>query len=243
MSSGTPPSMCTRSKCASAAAAASAPWKRSTIARASQRLRSRGPVPRGGSLHGQQREPRRHRLVREAQRLAVLLLGRLGRRRCGCPATWTSSRRRRCPAGSASSAPPAGAGRRRAGCRAPSSRLNVWSVPAELDVGFDRDRVVALQQRIQQSRGSRSARRPCSAWRSRRARGSARRSGCAPARKSSSIAMSSHSPLRRPRATRVVAQDVEGLLLEGLRRWRRSPRPTARAASTSARYGSPTRAV
>ncbi len=32
----------------------------------------------------------------------------------------------------------------------PSSRLNFWSVAAELDVGPDRDRVVALQQRVQQ---------------------------------------------------------------------------------------------
>ena len=44
-----------------------------------------------------------HRLIGDAQRLAVHLLGRRRSRRCGCQATWTSSARRRCRRGSASS--------------------------------------------------------------------------------------------------------------------------------------------
>ncbi len=87
---------------------------------------------------------------------------------------------------------------------------------AELDVGLDRHRVVALQQRIEQleDRDRRRGRR--SAWRSRRARGSGRRSSCGRARNSSSIGMSSHSLLRRT-SIRSRVEHLERLLLEGPR--------------------------
>ena len=148
MSSGTPPSMCTRSKCASAAAAASAPWKRSTIARASARLASRGPVPAGGSSTASSENHVRHRLVGEAQRLAVLLLRRLGHadvvaQRLGHlldPVGPRQDRHRQDRLlGLAVGALDVAA----------EQQVERLVGAAELDVGVDRDRVVALQQRVQ----------------------------------------------------------------------------------------------
>ena len=69
---------------------------------------------------------------------------------------------------------------------------------AELDVGLDRDRVVGLHQRVEQLRDRDRLVRARSAWRSRRARGSARRSSSASAAGSRrSRACSSHSLLKR----------------------------------------------
>ena len=71
-----------------------------TSARAIARLASRGG--RGVErLVEQQLVVDRHRLVGDPHQLAEHLLRRLGHRPRSCRATWTSSGRRRCPAGSA----------------------------------------------------------------------------------------------------------------------------------------------
>ena len=170
----------TRSKCA---------WRRPRRppGRGSAR-RSRAPARawrraarcrRRRSAPSEQRVPRRHRRVGQRQRLARTSPRAARSRRCGCPATWTSSRRRRCPGriGIVSTAC--------SGCAvgalhvAAEQQVEGLVGAAELDVGLDRDRVVALHQRIEQleHRDRRRARR--SAWRSRRARAAARRSSCA----------------------------------------------------------------
>ena len=108
---------------------APAPWKRATSSRASARLASRGPTPAGDRRAQQQLVPGRERVVRDAQRLAVHLLRRLGdpdvvaeglrHLRVAVEPGQQRQRQhhlRRLPVG----AP---------GSSRPISRLNVWSVP------------------------------------------------------------------------------------------------------------------
>ena len=68
----------TRSKCSAAPAASGAEWKRSTSRRARACLASRAEMPAGASSPSSSAVPARHRRVRDAQRLAVHLLRRLG---------------------------------------------------------------------------------------------------------------------------------------------------------------------
>ena len=79
----------------------------------------------------------------------------------------------------------------------PSSRLNFWSVPPSSTSASHGDRVVALQQRVEQLEHRDRLAAPPSAWRSRRARAAARRWSCARSPSRSAIGMSSHSLLRR----------------------------------------------
>ena len=238
MSSGISWRTTTRSKCAAAAAAASAPWKRSTIARASACLASRGDVPAG-----RRGRPRAARTTSPSPRRAARACARTSPRaprspRRGCPATSTSSRRRRVP----------GQDRHRqhgllghaVGALDVAAEQQVEGLvgAAELDVGARRRPSRSPASADRAARGSRSACARRSAWRSRRARAAARPSSCARGAKSSSIDMSSHSQLKRTsKRSGSSSEHPEGLLLVGCGRSRRSPRPRAPGASPSARSG------
>ena len=80
-----------------------APWKRSAIRRAEAALVLARVARRRRLARREQPVPLGQHVVGDAHRAAELLLGRLAPRRSGCPATCSSSGRRRCPAGSASS--------------------------------------------------------------------------------------------------------------------------------------------
>ena len=165
--------------------------------RASARLASRGPVPAGGRVDGQQREPGLHRLVGQAHRLAVLSSGG------SVTPMWL-------PSDFDIFSTPSMPGRigivridllgLAVGALDVAAEQQVEGLvgPAELDVGVgsppSRSPAAADTAVSSTEIGSRARR---SAWRSRRARGSAPRSRRARARRAPRRGMSSHSPLRR----------------------------------------------
>ena len=109
----------------------------------------------------------------------------------------------------------------------PEQQVELLVGAAELDVGVDRDRVVALQQRVEQleHRDRLAARR--SAWRSRRARAAARRWSCAASAEQVRHRHVEPLAVAADLERGLGVEDLERLLLEGARRWRRSPRRTS----------------
>ena len=149
ISSGWSPWTKTRAKCAAAASAASSPWKRATSLRASACLASRGGEVGWLLLAQEQPVPALHGRVRDAHRLPVHLLRRLGH------PDLVAEGLRHLPL-----AVDPGEDRHRerdllglavrALDVAPEEQVELLVRAAELDVGANRDRVVALHERIEQ---------------------------------------------------------------------------------------------
>ncbi len=222
----------TRSKCSAAAAASSCDQNRSTSLRASACLASLGESPAGAGARRAAARTSLHRAVRQAQRLAIDLLGglvdadvvaqRLGHLARPVDAGEDRHRQRDLlvdPVGALHVAP--------------EQEVELLIGAAELDVGAHGDRVVGLHERIEQLEDrDRLARRVAlgevvaleqlrDGRRARRAR-TAPPSSC-PATRSCGAARCATGRGPSPPGRRTCA------------RWRRSARPRAAGASTIAR--------
>ena len=240
ISSGTSLRTCTWSKRSSAAAAASAPWKRSTSRRASSRLAS--PGCRSGSSSRPQQQPvvLAHRRVGDAHQLPEHLLRRIG------DADVVAERLAHPPH-------PVGPGQdrhRQDRLRrlaegllhvAAEQQVELLVGPPDLDVGLDRHRVVALEHRVEQleHRDRLPRLHPPAEVVALEQAGDRE-----PPHQPEQLVAAHRQPL-------AVAADLgalriehlERLLLEGLRRWPSICSSVSTGRSAARPLGSPTRAV